>query len=133
LIAAVWNETLERLIEREVVLQDAFAKLRGRGKAPLDKLREVAAREFDRQWLQAARRRSNLKTDEELDAFLRTRGTSLEVVRRQGERDFVAREYLSSRAGRVETGEQDESARQEMKRFVARLKRAAVIEYAGGR
>jgi RNA polymerase sigma factor (sigma-70 family) len=134
-IAAVWRKTLDRLIEREVVLQEAIPALKTRNAQVADKLREVAANEFGRRWVQAARRSAGLTDDVELRALLRGQGTSLEAVRRQWERDFIAEEYLRSRVFRGRdpgSTPSDEGARQERARIVTQLKRQAVIEYAGG-
>jgi RNA polymerase sigma factor (sigma-70 family) len=129
-----WKETLDRVIEREVVRQEAIATLQTHNPRALDKLQEAAARAFDRQWLQAARKNVG-KGGEELNALLAARGTSLEVVRRQWERGFLAREYLRYRV--VPRPDADprgdaEAVRQQAKRIVADLKRRAVIEYVGG-
>jgi RNA polymerase sigma factor (sigma-70 family) len=134
-----WKETLERLIEREVVLQDAVTVLTAHGPKTVGKLREAAAREFDRQWAPVARRNAGLKEGEELRALLRSRGTSLEAMRRQWERDFLARAYLLQRVSRspdaatlrVPAADAD-AGRQQAKRIIADLKRRAVIEYVGG-
>src|SRR5262249_24643183 len=86
-----FEKELQQLIEREVVLQDMFAKLKDRGTV-LDKLREAAGKEFDKK-LRQLRNRSNVKSDEEFKALLRTQGLSLAGVRRQVERNFMAIEY----------------------------------------
>jgi hypothetical protein len=85
------------LVEREVVLQDAFGRLQGRGDAFLKKLKKAASKEFDRQWVRAIMQSTHVKNDRELKEFLRSQGMSLEMVRRQWERNFMAMEYLRSR------------------------------------
>ena len=134
-ITATWKDTLDRVVEREVVLQDAAITLRARNPIVLRKLQDVAAEEFGRQWAQAAKRNAGLKDDEELNASLRAQGTSLEAVRRQWQRDFLAGEYLRNRVSRVRgpgPTPPQEAGRQERERLIARLKRQAVIAYAGG-
>jgi RNA polymerase sigma factor (sigma-70 family) len=116
-IARVWKETLTRLIERELVLQDMFSRPRFR--RVMDQLEQFAGREFNRRWPVALEKAGRQK----LDATLRSHGTTLAVLRRQWERDFMAEEFLRSRVRR------EEQARQERKRIVAELKRRAVIEY----
>ena len=77
-----------------------------------------------------------MKDDEQLRAFLCAQGTSLDAVRRQWERDFIAEEYLQFRVFRRRdpgSPPSDEGARQERARIVGQLKRRAVIEYARGR
>jgi hypothetical protein len=129
-ISAIWRETLDRVVEYEVVWQDATATLKARNPAALEFLQEAASREFSRRWAQAAKRSAGLKDDEELNASLRGQGTSLQAVRRQWERAFVAEAYLRSRVSRArEAGPPPD---QEKQRIVAQLMRQAVIEYAGG-
>jgi RNA polymerase sigma factor (sigma-70 family) len=120
-IARMWNETLARLIERELVLQDAYR--RPGAQVVVDRLEQVAGREFSRSW--PAGGKAGRSDEKKLDATLRSHGTTLAVLRRQWERDFLAREVLRSRVRR----EGDEWVRQEGKRIVAQLKRRAVIEY----
>jgi hypothetical protein len=124
------------VVEREVILQAAFAAFKARNGEAAEKLQQVAAKEFGRRWVKAATKSAGLKDGEELRASLRAQGTSLDTVRRQWERDFMAEEYLRSRVLRGRgpgATPSDEGARQEGARIVAQLKRQAVIEYAGGR
>ena len=44
-----------------------------------------------------AKESAGVKDDAELSASLRAQGTSLDAVRRQWERDFIAEEYLRNR------------------------------------
>jgi len=136
-IMAVWRKTLDRVVEREVILQAAFAAFNKAHHAEVaEKLQQVAAKEFGRRWVKAATRSAGLKDGKELSASLRAQGTSLDAVRRQWERDFMAEEYLRSRVLRGRdpgATPSEEDARQERARIVAQLKRQAVIEYAGGR
>jgi parvulin-like peptidyl-prolyl isomerase len=92
----IFNETLEQVIDREVVLQDAIARLSRGGQQYLDKLKTAASKEFDRT-LRAMKTRSGAKTDEEFKALLRSQGQTLEGLRRQFERNFMFREYVRSR------------------------------------
>jgi hypothetical protein len=134
-IMAVWRKTLDRVVEREVILQAAFTALAARNAAVVEKLQEVAANEFRRRWVKAVTKSAGIRDDQELSASLRAQGTSLEAVGRQWERDFIAEEYLQSRV-RPERARgwapSCESARQERARIVAQLKQQAVIEYTGG-
>ena len=90
-----FEKELQQLIEREVALQDMFAKLKDRGNV-LDKLKEAATKEFDKK-LRELRRRSNVKSDEEFKAMLRAQGLTLAGVQRQVERNFMAMEYMRNR------------------------------------
>jgi hypothetical protein len=134
-LAARRAKTLDRLIERELVMQQALAKL-SKGGAPgaAAKLRAMAAKEFERQWAQVARKRAGLRDEEALRAALRKQGMALEALRRQWQRDFIAQEYLRSSTFRPGPGPVDARlVQREQERVVAELKRRAVIEYADGR
>jgi peptidyl-prolyl cis-trans isomerase SurA len=87
-----FDAALQQLIEREVILQDMFTRLKERKQA-LEKLREAAAKEFDKK-MRETKKAMHIKTDEELKAFLRAQGLSLAGVRRQVERSFMAMEYM---------------------------------------
>jgi parvulin-like peptidyl-prolyl isomerase len=92
----IFREGLQQIIDREVVLQDAFARLSKNGVQYLEKLKSVADKEFEKT-LRAMKTRSGSKTDEEFKSILRAQGQSLEGIRRQWERNFMYREYLRSR------------------------------------
>jgi hypothetical protein len=135
-ITAILRKTLDRVIEREVILQKALPALKARNAQLMEKLQEVAANGFGRRWIETTRKSAGLKDDEELRASLRAQGTSLDAVRRQWERDFMAEEYLRNRVPPglgPGSAPSDEVVRQERARIIAQLKRQAVIEYAGGR
>jgi RNA polymerase sigma factor (sigma-70 family) len=137
-ITAVWRKTLDRVIEREVIVQEAFTSLKAGNANVSKKLQEVAANEFGRQWVETVKRSTGLKDGERLRAFLCAQGTSLDAVRRQWERDFIAEQYLRNRLfrGRDPAGwppSDCEEARKERARIITQLKQHAVIEYTGGR
>jgi parvulin-like peptidyl-prolyl isomerase len=87
-----FEKQLQQLIEQELILQDLYAHLKDR-KQVLDKLKEQAAKEFDKK-MREKRKAMNIKTDEEMKAFLRAQGISLDGVRRQIERTFMAMEWM---------------------------------------
>jgi len=93
----VLKEALDQLVERELIIQDAFSRLKKAGKNTLDRLKDGANKEFDRRWVSAIKKGNNLKSDEELQELLRKQGLSLETIRRQWTRQFMATEYLRSR------------------------------------
>jgi len=96
--AEVLKKALGEVIDREVVLQDAFARLsKGPGAKFLDKLKEVAREEFERQWMQPFMRASHIGSEEELKSFMRAHDTSFETFRRNWERRFLFREYMRQR------------------------------------
>lgn len=96
----VLKTTLENIIDREVVLQEAFARLSGAGKEQyLAKLKKYAREDFDRNWLRKNRENSPAKSDEEFRELLRAQGLNLEMIRRQYERNYMKMEYLRGRIG----------------------------------
>ena len=86
----IFADELENIINRELILQDASNRVKGRG---LEQLREAANKDFDKN-LRKQREQLGLKTDEELRLWYQQRGISLEEARRQKERSFVAMEYI---------------------------------------
>lgn len=95
--AEVWNQTLNQLVEREVVLQDAFAKLeKAGGKKNIEKLTGEASDQFDKTVLRTWMKASGSKTEDDFRDFLKSQGVSLDMLRRQWERNFMAMEYLRS-------------------------------------
>jgi parvulin-like peptidyl-prolyl isomerase len=96
--AEVLKTSLNEVIDREVVLQDAFARLgKGPGAKFLDKLKEVARQEFEHQWMQPFMRASHIGSEEELKSFMRAHDTDFGAFRRQWERRFLFREYMRQR------------------------------------
>ncbi len=89
-----FEKELQQLIEREVVLHSALARLKDRPQV-VEKLKEAAGKEFDRK-IRKLRENAHIKTDEEFKAFLRVQGLSLEGLRRQVERNFMAMEYMKN-------------------------------------
>jgi peptidyl-prolyl cis-trans isomerase SurA len=96
--AEIWNQALTQLVEREVVLQDAFKKLESAGgKKNLDKLKEEASEQFEKSVLRNWMKAGQFKTQDDFRDYLKAQGVSLEMLRRQWERNFMAMEYLRSR------------------------------------
>ena len=87
------NAKLNELIERELVLQDAEAKLdTKRNGSVLTALRKEATKAFQDQWHRMMR--ASGQTDEdEFRKFLRAHGMPPEMMQRQFERNFMAMEY----------------------------------------
>lgn len=90
-----FEKELQQIIERELILQDMEARLKDRTQI-LEKLKEAAGKEFDKK-IKDTRKAMHIKTDEEMKAFFRVQGLSLEGVRRQVERNFMAMEYMRNR------------------------------------
>jgi parvulin-like peptidyl-prolyl isomerase len=91
----LFEREVQHLIEQEVILQDAFARLKDRP-VVIEKFKEAAGKEFDKK-IKALRERSSIKTDEEFKAWLQAQGMTAAGVRRQIERDFMATEYMRNR------------------------------------
>jgi hypothetical protein len=83
---------LEDLINRELLWQDATNRIKAKG---IEKVREFAQKDFESQ-LKRQKEQLGLKTDEELRDYLYKQGRSLEEMRRQFERSFLAMEYVRS-------------------------------------
>lgn len=94
--AQVFREGLQQIIDREIILQDAFGRLAKAGGPYLEKLKTAAGKEFDKT-LQAMRKRSGAKSDDDFKEMLRSQGQTIDGIRRQFERNFMAREYMRSR------------------------------------
>ncbi len=89
-----FEKALEELIQREVLIQDAKARLKDRPQL-LEKLEEAAGKEFDKK-VRQLKERSNIKTDDEFKAYLRQQGLTVEGIRRQIVRQFMATEYIKN-------------------------------------
>jgi parvulin-like peptidyl-prolyl isomerase len=95
--AEVLNQKLTEIIEREVVLQDAFAKLKGNGEKFLNVLKDAARKEFDKQWLRRMMKGNGFTDEQAFRRFLREHNMPLEAVRREWERQFMMMEYMRHR------------------------------------
>jgi hypothetical protein len=93
----ILTKALDLLVERELLVEDAHKRLdkNPQGKKFLEKMSEHANKEFDR-WLKNVKSNPglNLKSDDELKAWLRAQGLSLEGMRKQKENQLIAEEYL---------------------------------------
>ena len=87
-LAEVFNQTLEQIIEQEVIYQDAVHKLEKFQPKSLEKLKTAAAEDFEKQ-LNKIRSEGKAK-EEAIKEFQRE-------MRRQTERSFIAMEYMRSR------------------------------------
>jgi parvulin-like peptidyl-prolyl isomerase len=89
------NAALNTIIERELVLQDMKRTFKGPQAAKvLDKLKDTAEKEFERQVLKAMREHALFKNEEDIKNYFRGQRTTLEMVRRQWERNQMMHEYL---------------------------------------
>jgi parvulin-like peptidyl-prolyl isomerase len=94
----ILDAKLQEIIDREVILQDASAKLGGRKEGQIIReLRNYASKEFERQWLHRMMRQWKIDDLDQFDKFMRDNGMPLEAMRRQWERNFISMEYVRSR------------------------------------
>lgn len=96
----VFRQAREQIIDREVLLQDAFGKLEKGGKQGVkfrEKLNEIAGQEFEKRWLKPLMKHNHIESREEFAAFLEQNHMSLDIMRRWFKRNFMANEYLRSR------------------------------------
>jgi parvulin-like peptidyl-prolyl isomerase len=90
-----FKATLDRMVEREVILQVAFARLRKNGgEKAIKTLTELAEKEFERQWVRPLMEGNHIKTEVEFKDKLRTMNMSLPMMKRQWTRDFMAQEFV---------------------------------------
>jgi len=90
----VAGRELERLIDRELILQEAMQKIKELKRPQLlEQLKAEAAKEADRRIkdIKTATKKSN---DAEFRAFMQQQGLSVDGLRRQTERNFMMTEYI---------------------------------------
>lgn len=90
----VADRELQRLIERELVLEEAFTKIKqAKLDAELKKLKDAASLEADKR-LRDIKTSLKVASDDEMKAILQNQGLSVDGVRRQVERNFMMMEYI---------------------------------------
>jgi len=89
----VYKNILDGIIDRELLLQDAVTRLKKAGSNVMTKLQDAAEKEFDHRWIKSMKDGNHLKSDDQLKELLRTQGLSLEMIKRQWTRQFIATEY----------------------------------------
>lgn len=93
-VQRITEQELNRLIERELILDEAFSKLKALNKPQvLDELRREAAKEGDKR-VRELKSATKITNDDEFKAALRQQGMSIEGLRRQAERNFMMMEYV---------------------------------------
>jgi parvulin-like peptidyl-prolyl isomerase len=90
------NAALTQIIEREIVIQELNTRFE-KHKEIINKLKEAAGKEFERQVLEAMRKSGKFPNEQAFRDYFRAEGMSLELVRRQWERNFMMVEYLRQR------------------------------------
>ncbi|MDB5307580.1 MAG: hypothetical protein JWO38_1782, partial [Gemmataceae bacterium] len=92
----IYAEELKRIIERELILDEMYTRLKkGKKGNVIDEIKEFAGKAADRQ-LQALRKRWKVESEDEFRSILTGQGLTLPVVRRQIERQMMAEEYVRS-------------------------------------
>lgn len=90
----IYERELQRLIERELVLEEAFERIKKSGKKQIiEDLKKEAGKEADRR-LREIKVLVKAKNDEEFKAMLQSQGLSISGMRRQYERNFMQMEYI---------------------------------------
>jgi peptidyl-prolyl cis-trans isomerase SurA len=85
---------LDRLIERELVLEEMMARLKAVNQTKvLQDLQREATKEADKR-LRDIKAALKVQTDDELKALLQSQGLSVAGLRRQSERSFMMMEYI---------------------------------------
>jgi parvulin-like peptidyl-prolyl isomerase len=87
-------KALEQVIEREVILQEAFERLKDQPRA-IKSLKDFATKEFEREMGQL-RSRLGIKNDDDFRLMLASQGISLAGVQRQKERNVMALEFMKN-------------------------------------
>lgn len=94
--AEMYRYELKKIVERELLVDDMIAKMKKNKPGAVEEIKEFAARAADRQ-IRAGRRSTGLATDKEFeDRALVPQGLSLNVLKRQIERNTIAMEYIRS-------------------------------------
>lgn len=89
----IQKEELERLIEREAILEEANARLKKMRPKLLDDLQKEASREYERR-LKEIRTQVGIQNDDQFQEFLAQQGMSVDSIKRQVERSFISMEYM---------------------------------------
>jgi parvulin-like peptidyl-prolyl isomerase len=87
-------KALEQLVEREVILQEAFDRLKEQPQA-IKKLKEFATKEYEKK-MRGVRKITGIKSDDEFRLVLATQGVTLAGVQRQEERNVMALEFMKN-------------------------------------
>jgi parvulin-like peptidyl-prolyl isomerase len=90
----IMNRGLEKLIEREVIMANAMARLKDRPQV-LQKLEEAADKYCDK-LVREQKKAARLNSDEEYKAALASQGMTWEGFRRAMKRKFMTEEYMKN-------------------------------------
>jgi peptidyl-prolyl cis-trans isomerase SurA len=85
---------LNRLIERELVLEEAMAKIKGLNRPTvMEELKKEAAKDADKR-VREVKTALKMQSDDEFKLVLASQGMSVAGLRRQSERSFMMMEYV---------------------------------------
>lgn len=91
---AIYAEELRRIVERELILDEMYTRLKKANKAQvIEEIKEFARGTADRQ-LRAFKKRYNAASDDDFHSILLAQGLTAPVLRRQMERQMMAEEYV---------------------------------------
>ena len=93
---AIRRAELQRIIERELILDDMEKKLAKTRPKALEELRKAAISDTDKR-LRELKREKGIADDNELRNLLAMQGLTLEGIRRQIERNFMMMQYVQGR------------------------------------
>jgi hypothetical protein len=89
----IFQQEMDKIIERELILEEAFAKLKKMPPKVMEDVNRAASKEFD-QRIRDIKQNSGIATDEQLKAAFEAQGVSMTGMRRQVERSFIAMDYV---------------------------------------
>lgn len=90
----IYERELQRLVERELVLEEALRRIKAAGKDSIMKeLQKAATAEADKR-LRDIKAAVKARSDDEFKAMLQSQGLTVGGMRRQYERNFMMMEYV---------------------------------------
>ena len=92
---AIYLEELRRIIERELILDDMFNRLKKAKPQVIEEIKTFAGQMADRQ-LREFQKMYKTKSEDEFKDILKSQGLSIPVIRRQIERQMMTEEYVRS-------------------------------------
>lgn len=92
---AIYREELRRVVERELILDDMFHRLKKANPRVIEEIKTFAGQAAERQ-LREFMKMYKTKSEDEFKDILRSQGLSMPVIRRQLERQMMTEEYVRS-------------------------------------
>jgi foldase protein PrsA len=96
IMKTIFQSELQRLVERELILQDMKAKLEKQRPTVLQEMLTAATKEYERR-MRDLKKERGIRNDAELKEVLSAQGLSLAGIRRQLERNFMMMQYVRGR------------------------------------